>query len=508
MTKRVLPAALLAALLSLASYLAFGDVNLNVVDESYLWYGVRRIAQAGEVPLRDFQAYDPGRYYWCVAWGWIFGTGILGLRIAGAIFQALGLFCGLLAARRAVRSQWLLIPIALVLIAWMFPRHKYFESAIAMMAVYAGVRLLESPTRRGHFLIGLFVGVVGVFGRNLAAYAFVGVLALIVFLALRVEREGWFKRLVAYGLGVLAGYSPLLLMLAFVPGFAAGFVESMVIQAKLGSNLSYPWPWQLGYAGLSWDEVVSQIGLVVSYLVPVIVLPVGIVVALRTRAEDVPARALLIAGTFLGVFYIYHASVRSDAAHLAQCVHPSLLALFGLPAALGWTRHRALATGLWAVFGLLTFFTVLDANHMLKHFRRGGGGPGLVSHDVAGETLRMFPFQASLYTRLEETIEQHVDDEVMFIAPSRPGLYPLLGKRSPVWWLYFVLPEADEGIQDALIDDLAATNWALIVDVPVAMRQDLLLRNSNPKLWDYLLAEFRRVPTRRLPPEYVLFQRR
>ena len=89
MTKRALPAALLAALLSLASYLAYGDVNLNVVDESYLWYGVQRAA-AGEVPMRDFQAYDPARYYWCVSWGWIFGHGILGVRKAAAIFQALG----------------------------------------------------------------------------------------------------------------------------------------------------------------------------------------------------------------------------------------------------------------------------------------------------------------------------------------------------------------------------------------------------------------------------------
>jgi hypothetical protein len=506
--KSVAFAVLVAGATTLAWYLIGGGVHLNVVDEGYLWYGVERTAE-GELPIRDFQAYDPGRYWWCAALAPVLGTGILGVRGAAAVFQAIGLLFGLLAARRAVERDVWLIPIALVLSAWMFPRHKVFEPSLAMTAVYLGVRLLENPSARQHLLTGLFVGAAALFGKNHGAYAAVGTLFLSLFATLRCGAGEPARRLFAWAGGIVVGFSPVLLLFLLAPGFAASYVDWTLAYLKLGGNIphAWPWPWRIELGGLAWHEVLARVGEALAFFLPVVVLPAGLLVAWRTKPDELGRRALPIAATVLGAVYLHHAVVRSDPQHYAQCVHPILLGLFALPAAFGWSARRAVLVPAWSAAAALVAFFLLESHPLLRPYAFGRPEARFTEHAVAGEMLLLPPARAAYFRKLERAVAEHVGDDALFVAPSRPGLYPLLGKRSPSWWIYFFVPDAEDAAQRELIGELEDTDWALVVDVPVGQREELRFERSHPLVWSHLTDEFRPVPTPELPDDHLLLRR-
>ena len=55
------------------TYIIQGNIDINLADEGYLWYGSLQTS-IGQVPLLDFQSYDPGRYYWVALWFKLFGN--------------------------------------------------------------------------------------------------------------------------------------------------------------------------------------------------------------------------------------------------------------------------------------------------------------------------------------------------------------------------------------------------------------------------------------------------
>ncbi len=500
-----LSAALLSAGASALGFAWLGDRELNLADEGFLWYGVKRVLE-GEVPLRDFQAYEPGRYVWCALLAPLFGSGILGVRASVALFQALGLFFGLLAARRLGRRaflwQLLVLPI---LWLWMFPRHKIFEPAIALALVWGFVRLLEHPTLARRFGCGLLVGIAACFGRNHALYGTLAAFLVFVFLEFRGRRREWLQGSLAFAVGALSGSAPLWLALLLVPGLGTSFLEEVLAVGRKGANLPLPWPWpwriSLDREVLAW---LAEASLALAFLLPGLALAWGAVVILRLRVEEIAQRALLVAGFFVGIPYLHHAVVRSDLAHLAQCIHPLLLVLLALPR--GPRARGVCAAALLGVSALVA----TEHNALLYDLVPWHPATGYLERSVAGETLRLAPGNAGYLDRLEQTVDTYVGpDEQIFIAPSRPALYPVLGKRSPVrqiYFLWFASPEEEEEIVERL--EQRAVEWVLLVDTPVGNREELRFASTHPHVMDSIERRFERVPTPLLPPENSLWRRR
>jgi hypothetical protein len=505
---------LMAAGFVFGAYAWHGAVNLNVSDEGYLWDGVRRTRE-GDVPIRDFNAYDPGRYYWCAAGSWLFGSGILGLRLSAALFRVLGLWLGLLAVRRVTTNFAALGLAGLFVWAWNPTYYKTFEPSTALAAVYVGVLYIERPTVSRHFLAGLVVGLAAFLGRNLGLYTLAAYSSLMLFLSVKKVRLAPLPRcLGAWLAGIVTGYSPLLLMLAWVPDFAPRFAESVKFLFVVGSTnlpLRAPWPWTLDASAMKGLDWAAQAATGTFFLLWVLFGVVAVPIVLRTRADQVRRRALLIASALASVFFAHHASVRSDYQHLAHCIPPLLLGLIALPPALGMTWRSVGGVASACLLAGLTAAASLPYNFPVQFFRWTYPDWQYVSYATrTGDALRIPRWQVDAVAMIEGVVNRHLGPKERFlIAPYEAGFYPLLDTTSPIWNDYFVYPELASR-QRRMIRELEENHvgLALINDAAAADgREDYRFRNSNPLVWQYLRERFQVVRDAGLPPGWLVLKR-
>jgi hypothetical protein len=526
----VLLPALLALVLSAAMFLAQRRLDFTVNEEGFLWYGAVAAAH-GEVPLRDFYSYDPGRYYWAAAWTPLAGEGLLGLRLATAAFAALGLWCGLLAARRAIGNPLLLAGAGVVLSLWLLPRNKLYEPAITMAAVLAATCLVERPDRRRHLLAGVMVGFGTFMGKNHGLYLGVAFLALTLLLWLRQggpfpdsavgpgrpeagaegpvpaprRQAGRLRelagRLGAFAGGIALGALPLAAMLVLVPGFARAYLDSIfffVEQGQTNFPLPVPWPWNFSYGAMDPWGAAKTFGVAFCFLLTAVFFALGALWVAASPAQRLRRNALLAGAVAIGAVYTHHAFSRADLAHLAPSIHPLLLGLLALPAACGGAlaaRPAAARGARWAagaavglLLAFLTAATALPAQPLYHQLTTHVMAP----YTIAGEDLLLRPRTIALLDWMERAAAARIPPQApVLLAPNLPGLYRVLDRRSPVWDVYPIWPASDE-LDRRMLAELQRQHveWAFIQNASVDGRRALLFRRTHPRVWDYLMQNF------------------
>lgn len=193
--------------------------------------------------------------------------------------------------------------------------------------------------------------------------------------------------------------------------------------------------------------------------------------------------------------------------HLAPSIHPALLGAFALLATLRLGRRPVATLALCA--GLLFTGKVIVPN------TESWGSwvrpkPYLVSYRVGGDTLQLPRTQANYLRWLESTIRQNLEpEENILILPVFVTLYPLLGKESPIRGLYLTRPASNEE-QAEIIRSLEekGVNWALIINLKIDGREDLLFESTHPLVWEYLEKGFRRHLVPEISPPHIFYQRR
>jgi len=498
---------LIALALVSTSFLLQANIELNLADEGFVWYGTIRTA-IGDIPKLDFQSYDPGRYYWTAAWSLIFGQGIMALRLSIAIFQVIGLTLGLLAARRVVKNWWVMGLVGLLLLVWMhniYHWQKLFEPSIAMAAVYMAVRLIEKPVFKRYFLSGLFVGLAAFMGRNHGLYTFLAFFLLILFIWNKLKQEKLLKRYEVWIAGIIVGYIPMLYMLTFIPGmfetFFFGNVLKYLNKGFINTNIALPvpWPWTVDYAQIDIINSTSNFFLGLFFLLPPIFYFFIITWSLRCKSSDVKRNSLLIASSFVGIFYLHHAFSRADLPHLDESIHPFLLGFVALIYLLISHRYKGLAICLTVlIFTGTVFAMIIPANPYIYNIRFKDQ---FITYSINGDQLLLPRDKADYIDTVKQLVAQHVGtNEEMLIVPHSPGLYAILKLKSPIRDTYLLVSKTIE-IQEIFIQDLTKNrvNWVLIGDIALDGRDDLRFRHTHPLLWKYIMTNFESTETAKLP---------
>jgi hypothetical protein len=514
---------IVAAALVFGGFYFHGDIGLNIADEGFLWDGVRRTA-LGEVPIRDFNAYDPGRYYWCAVGSHFFGDGLIALRISTSFFRLLGLYFGLLAARRVVHRLPGLVAVGVLLWWWNPTYYKTFETTAAFAAVYFGVRLIENPSNRIHFVAGVTAGIVAVFGRNLGLYTVVAHACIIGYLQFKhLVDTPLPRRLVAWILGIVVGNSPLLLVLAFMPSFASAFAESLAFHFQLGQTnlpLPVPWPWALSTTESRLENLVA-LAVGVGFLTLAAFCILGALSVVFLSGHKVRENALFVSSVFSALTFGHHAFARADYEHLAHVIPPLLLGFVAVLSALvspGVARSRipfiaryASAAIAIVLLALVTFIATLPYNFPVQYYEKLGAHWTYEKTAIGGDSLWLPKWQVDAIRMFDGVIARYSKPGDRFvIGPYEAGLYSVFGQTCPIWNAYMVYPETTSR-QERMITELREKEVGLIlVNDAAAVDGNPLyrFRNSHPLLWQHLWDAYRIVREDGLPPGWLVFIKR
>jgi hypothetical protein len=493
---------LLAIVLLGASFAVQGRQGINLGDEGFLWYGAQQTSH-GKIPLRDFQSYDPGRYYWSAVGMRLFGQGVVALRFSETLFQILGLWVGLLAASRITQNWALLAAVGVMLTLWMFPSHKLFDSTLLLCGIWIAVRLIEEPSPARIFTAGFFVGLCVFFGRNHALYNFLAQASLLLLLHFKLRQPLAISHLEMWVAGIMTGLVPTIAMFVGAPGFFASYIESIQSIFRQGTNISLPvpWPWRVSPSSLA--------GMTQFFLgIFLIALPLGylaaITVSLFMRSQMINDHALFIACAFVGLFYLHHAFSRADVSHLAQVIHPFLLGALALLGFLGAGKSYH-----WAVIVVLIAAALFIVGRQMPIYQRITSPTPWVHCDAGGKIF--VPTSTNqLFTCLREFAAENIAPrEGVLIAPFTPTLYPILGRESPLWDLAYYFPATAQR-QETMIQELAAknVNWAIISDTLLDKREDLRFSATHKLIWQYLMENFEPIESACLPKWMKILHRK
>jgi len=270
----------LIGIISLFYYLSYYQYYKIDVDEGLLINGAMRVL-SGEVPLKDFHQYTPGRYYLLALWFLIFGKSIAAERLLFVLLHCLKNILIFATSRKILPLPFSLIPVILLILIpgfWV----KAFVNIFLLVNLYLIYRYLENSTRVNLWLLGFSTGFSLYFREDLAGYSFITVGLMIIFLGTYQKKK--IKTILKQGIdftcAVLLALLPLILFYLINNGIIE-LAEGIFQTVKLGHIES--WTFQSPSVFLKWPLKITDrnLGLAFLYFSILLFFIIGLILMLR-----------------------------------------------------------------------------------------------------------------------------------------------------------------------------------------------------------------------------------
>jgi hypothetical protein len=241
---------ILIGLISVAYYLAYYKYFRVDVDEGLIINGAMRVL-SGQIPLKDFHVYMPGRYYFLAIWFLIFGKSVAVERLFFLLIHAVNNILIFHVSRKIVPLPFSLIPTVLLLLLpgqWI----KADINCILLINIYLLWKYLSRPKRMNLIILGLAIGFAVYWREDMAGYSLMTVCLLILIAG--IIRKAKFGTILQEGIVLAASVSaaliPMILLYATnrgLPRLAEGILETVRLghaeSLKLTSPLTFlKWP--------------------------------------------------------------------------------------------------------------------------------------------------------------------------------------------------------------------------------------------------------------------------
>jgi len=497
-------------LVPLGIFLAQGNIGLDLWDEGFFWYGAQRVV-FGEVPIRDYMAYDIGRYYWSGAFLWLRGDlGVISLRYSVFVLQTIVIFISIIAINKDKQKNSLFfnLAVALILLLWMYPYFKSFDHLAAVMIVGGLAIALATQSKQGFLICGVAIGLSALLGRNHGFYgSFSACLALgYTAIALR-DLRGTAKFALFVCIGIIIGYLPMILILLFVNGFAEAYwihaIKFLFESKATNIPLPTPWLWRIPAQAMQWEQLLPAIGIGLSFILLPIFVVFGFSGAFFTDRVPAVRTPVVLGGVFASLPYMHYAFSRPDLVHLSVSMIPFLIGLLGLATHLSRFSRGTLVVAILS----LTVSVLLPVQVGYVALRDGGWQKTRIgSNELFLDTGTIS--QLRMVNNLVSSFASN-NNRTFLAVPFLPGAYSVFERKAPLWEIYALFPRSKE-FQENEIDRIKKANpsFAIIWDFPLDGRDELRFRNTHPLIQKYIEDNFDMHTDQSASKEFNLFKSR